>query len=36
MFLEYLYSGQLEMNDLATEQLADMMTLADRYDVSYV
>ncbi|XP_053386756.1 uncharacterized protein LOC123563300 [Mercenaria mercenaria] len=32
MFLEYLYSGQLEMNDLATEQLADMMTLADRYD----
>lgn len=33
MFLEYLYSGSLEMNEMSTEQIADMMTLADRYDV---
>ncbi|KAH3863934.1 hypothetical protein DPMN_026942, partial [Dreissena polymorpha] len=32
MFLEYLYSGSLEMNEMSTEQIADMMTLADRYD----
>ncbi|KAL4239206.1 hypothetical protein ACF0H5_000023 [Mactra antiquata] len=31
-FLEYLYCGQLEMSDFTTEQIADMMTLADRYD----
>ena len=34
MFLEYLYGGNIEMNELSTEQIADMMTLADRYDVS--
>jgi len=33
-FLEYVYSGVVELNDLSTEQIADMMTLADRYDVS--
>ena len=32
-FLEYLYSGQLDLNEMSTEQLSDMMTLADRYDV---
>ncbi|KAK3592425.1 hypothetical protein CHS0354_036055 [Potamilus streckersoni] len=31
VFLEYLYSGQMETNDLSTEQLVDIMTLADRY-----
>ena len=34
MFLEYLYSGQLDMGDLSTEQIADMMAVADRYEVS--
>ena len=35
LFLEYLYCGQLETNEMATEQLSDMMTLADRYDVTH-
>ena len=29
-----MYSGQLEMSDMSTEQLAEMITLSDRYDVS--
>ncbi|XP_046382195.1 uncharacterized protein LOC124153093 [Haliotis rufescens] len=33
LFLEYLYSGQLETNELSTEQLADMTTLCDRYEM---
>ncbi|XP_052763261.1 uncharacterized protein LOC128205559 isoform X2 [Mya arenaria] len=33
VFLEYVYCGQVELNDLSTEQISDMMTLADRYDV---
>ena len=33
LFLEYVYSGQLDLNEMSTEQLADMITLADRYDV---
>ncbi len=33
MFLEYLYCGQLDTNELSTEQLADMMAVADRYEV---
>ena len=36
LFLEYLYSGQLETSEFSTEQLADMMTLCDRYEVSAV
>lgn len=33
MFLQYLYSGQLDTSDISTEQLADMLTLADRYEM---
>ncbi|XP_013420010.1 uncharacterized protein LOC106180548 [Lingula anatina] len=33
LFLEYLYSGQLETNEMSTEQLADMMAIGDRYEV---
>lgn len=33
MFLEYLYSGELETSELATEQLADIMQISDRYEV---
>ncbi|XP_074647658.1 uncharacterized protein LOC141903440 isoform X2 [Tubulanus polymorphus] len=33
MFLEYLYSGQLDMNELTTEQMVDMLQLGDRYEV---
>ncbi len=34
MFLEYLYNGHLETSEISTEQIADMMTLADRYEVT--
>ena len=34
LFLDYLYSGQLDTADLTTEQLADLMALADRYEVT--
>ena len=33
VFLAYLYSGQLK-SELTVEQLADMMTLSDHYEVS--
>ncbi len=33
VFLHYLYSGQFDSAELSTEQLADMITLADRYEV---
>ena len=33
LFLEYLYSGMFDTSELSTEQLADMITLADRYEV---
>ena len=33
VFLGYLYSGQLT-SELTVEQLADLMTLSDRYEVS--
>ena len=33
LFLEYLYSGVFDTSELSTEQLADMITLADRYEV---
>ncbi|XP_064635771.1 uncharacterized protein LOC135492948 isoform X2 [Lineus longissimus] len=33
MFLEYLYSGELETSELATEQLADIMQISDRYEM---
>ena len=33
IFLGYLYSGQLT-SELTVEQLADLMTLSDRYEVS--
>lgn len=33
LFLEYLYGGNIELNELSTEQIADLITLADRYDV---
>ncbi|XP_041365007.1 uncharacterized protein LOC121380244 [Gigantopelta aegis] len=36
LFLEYLYSGHLETSELSTEQLADMMTLCDRYETDSV
>ena len=36
LFLGYLYSGQLDASSLSTEQLADMMAVADRYEVSGV
>ncbi|CAG5118911.1 unnamed protein product [Candidula unifasciata] len=32
-FLEALYSGQLDTSSLNAEQLADMMTLCDRYEM---
>ena len=32
-FLEYLYCGQLDTSEMTTEQLADLMALADRYEV---
>ncbi|KAL5019275.1 hypothetical protein ScPMuIL_004997 [Solemya velum] len=36
LFLEYLYSGQIDTNELSTEQLADVMALADRYEMDCV
>ncbi|KAK7507206.1 hypothetical protein BaRGS_00001141 [Batillaria attramentaria] len=33
LFLEALYSGQLDTGGLSTEQLVDMMTLCDRYEM---
>ncbi|XP_014665386.1 PREDICTED: uncharacterized protein LOC106807533 [Priapulus caudatus] len=33
LFLQYLYSGQVQTNDMSTEQLADMMAISDRYEV---
>ena len=36
LFLEYLYSGMFDTSELSTEQLADMITLADRYEVILV
>lgn len=36
LFLQYLYSGQLETGQLTTEQLADMMSVSDRYEVLYI
>ncbi len=35
LFLQYLYSGQFDTSELSTEQLADMITLADRYEVRH-
>jgi hypothetical protein len=34
LFLEYLYSGQLALDTLTLEQIADLLTLSDRYEVS--
>ena len=34
LFLEALYSGQLDTAGLTTEQLVEMVTLCDRYEVS--
>ncbi|XP_025114825.1 uncharacterized protein LOC112576505 isoform X1 [Pomacea canaliculata] len=33
LFLEALYSGQLDTSSLTTEHLVDMMTLCDRYEM---
>ena len=33
LFLEFLYGGKLEMSELSTEQLSDLLVLADRYEV---
>ncbi|XP_033741353.1 uncharacterized protein LOC117328099 [Pecten maximus] len=33
LFLEYLYSGQVGVHGHTTEQLSDLLTLADRYEV---
>lgn len=33
MFLEFLYSGHIQMDSLSTDQLTELLTLADRYEV---
>lgn len=37
MFLELLYCGHIQLNSLSTDQLTELLTLADRYEViSYI
>ena len=33
LYVTYLYTGQLNTQHLSTEQLADMIAIADRYEV---
>nr|XP_022318373.1 uncharacterized protein LOC111121395 isoform X2 [Crassostrea virginica] len=33
MFLEFLYTGHIQMDSLSTDQLTELLTLADRYEV---
>lgn len=34
MFLEFLYCGHIQLNSLSTDQLTELLTLADRYEVA--
>ncbi|XP_061196240.1 uncharacterized protein LOC133204507 [Saccostrea echinata] len=34
MFLEFLYSGGIQSDSLSTDQLTELLTLADRYEVN--
>ncbi|KAK3089222.1 hypothetical protein FSP39_001872 [Pinctada imbricata] len=34
LFLEYLYGGQLNVKDLTTDHLSELLSLADRYEVA--
>ncbi|ESO87118.1 hypothetical protein LOTGIDRAFT_229277 [Lottia gigantea] len=33
LFLKYIYTGELDSQDITAEQLADMLTLCDRYEM---